>query len=216
MAVESESTAPAIRSREILDRVRAVFSEKGFDGASMQDLARAASMSAGNFYRYFPSKSAIVEALVQRSLEDAEQDFERIRSSADPRNAVRETIRNRIHNDHCDQGPIWAEIQAAAFRRPEIAVLLERMESHICRNVVELFAQIRGVPIAVAHELYWPQARLIMLLVDGLMIMHLGNASPADHARREKVVELVIDLIEKTVDQLPDVSQGPAHSRKTG
>jgi hypothetical protein len=95
-------------------------------------------------------------------------------------------------------------------------MLLERMEKQICRNVVELFAQMQGVPLAQAEEHYWPHARLIMLLVDGLMIMHLGNASPADQARREKVVELVIDLIEKTVDQLPDVSQGPALSRKTG
>jgi hypothetical protein len=68
----------------------------------------------------------------------------------------------------------------------------------------------------LAQEHYWPQARLIMLLVDGLMIMHMGSTSPADRDRREKVVELVIDLIEKTVDQLPDVSQAPAHSRKTG
>lgn len=29
----------------------------------MQDLARAAGMSVGNFYRYFPSKAAIVQAM---------------------------------------------------------------------------------------------------------------------------------------------------------
>lgn len=40
---------------EILSRLRDTFAEKGFDGASMQDLARAAGMSVGNFYRYFPS-----------------------------------------------------------------------------------------------------------------------------------------------------------------
>jgi len=216
MAVESEHTAPAIRSREILDRVRAVFSEKGFDGASMQDLARAASMSAGNFYRYFPSKAAIVEALVQRSLEDAEMDFDRIRQSGDPRKAVGETIRARIFGEACDQGPIWAEIQAAAFRRPEIAALLERMETQICRNIVNLFAQIRGVSFGEAERHYWSHARLVLLLVDGLMVMHTGKPSVAEQDRREKVVSLVIDLIEKTVDQLPDVSQGPALSRKTG
>ena len=50
------------RSVEILEGVRRAFSEKGFDGASMQDLARACGMSVGNFYRYFPSKAAIVAA----------------------------------------------------------------------------------------------------------------------------------------------------------
>ena len=52
------------RSAEILASVRSAFAAKGFDGASMQDLARAAGMSVGNFYRYFPSKAAIVEDLV--------------------------------------------------------------------------------------------------------------------------------------------------------
>ena len=42
------------RSVEILALVRQAFVEKGFDGASMQDLARSAGMSVGNFYRYFP------------------------------------------------------------------------------------------------------------------------------------------------------------------
>ncbi len=38
----------------ILAQARAAFVEKGFDGASMQDLARAAGMSAGNFYSLLP------------------------------------------------------------------------------------------------------------------------------------------------------------------
>ena len=75
-------TAPAAlsqpadaRSVEILDRVRHAFAEKGFDGASMQDLARAAGMSVGNFYRYFPSKAAIVEGLIHRDLSEIEATF---------------------------------------------------------------------------------------------------------------------------------------------
>ncbi len=59
----------------ILVQARHAFVEKGFDGASMQDLARAAGMSAGNFYRYFPSKAALVEALVNRDLEEVEREF---------------------------------------------------------------------------------------------------------------------------------------------
>ena len=72
------ATAPDLRSAEILDSARRAFVEKGFDGASMQDLARAAGMSVGNFYRYFPSKAAIVAALITRDLDEVEQDFREI------------------------------------------------------------------------------------------------------------------------------------------
>ena len=35
--------------RQLLEGVRQAFAEKGFDGASMLDLARACGMSVGNF-----------------------------------------------------------------------------------------------------------------------------------------------------------------------
>ena len=89
-------TAPAAlsqpadaRSVEILDRVRHAFAEKGFDGASMQDLARAAGMSVGNFYRYFPSKAAIVEGLIHRDLSEIEAVFASVMGSPDPLGALR-------------------------------------------------------------------------------------------------------------------------------
>lgn len=40
-----------------------VFAERGFTGATMQEIAREAGLSAGAIYRYFPSKEALIEAL---------------------------------------------------------------------------------------------------------------------------------------------------------
>ena len=77
---------PAVRPREleILDQIRGIFAEKGFDGASMQELARAAGMSVGNFYRYFPSKAAMVEAMITRDLAEVEEKFACIAAAEDP------------------------------------------------------------------------------------------------------------------------------------
>jgi AcrR family transcriptional regulator len=214
LEAENPSTAP--KSREILDRVRAVFSEKGFDGASMQDLARAAAMSAGNFYRYFPSKAAIVEALVQRNLEEAELDFHRIRHSADPRRAVRDTIRKHVEAMDCEKGAIWCEIQSTAFRRPEIAALMERMESHMCRNIIEVFAQITGVPPAVAEARFAPQARLIMMLIQGLSAMKARNEADPLYKEDRQLAALVIETIENIVDNLPGVETDAEPAKKAG
>ena len=73
-----------IRVAEILGSARVAFAEKGFDGASMQDLAKSVGMSVGNFYRYFPSKAAIVEAIVMGDLADMDRDFKAIITSDDP------------------------------------------------------------------------------------------------------------------------------------
>ena len=50
----------------------------------MQDLARAAGMSVGNFYRYFPSKAAIVEQLIAHDLAEMEGHFAEIMTSPFP------------------------------------------------------------------------------------------------------------------------------------
>src|SRR5215813_4796935 len=56
-----------IETRErILDAALTLFRRKGFDGATMRDVARAAGLSLGAAYYYFESKEALVLAYYQR------------------------------------------------------------------------------------------------------------------------------------------------------
>jgi AcrR family transcriptional regulator len=56
--------ADARRNREkVLSAARAVFSEHGRD-AQMDDVARRAGVGVGTVYRHFPTKEALIEALV--------------------------------------------------------------------------------------------------------------------------------------------------------
>ncbi len=69
---ESEpSAAPRERAgeaktRQILDGARRVFLRDGFDGASMNDVAREAGVSKGTLYVYFPSKEALFAAYIRQ------------------------------------------------------------------------------------------------------------------------------------------------------
>lgn len=51
--------------RRILDAAASCFTRLGFHGASMQEICAAAEMSPGALYRYFPSKEAIIIAIVE-------------------------------------------------------------------------------------------------------------------------------------------------------
>ena len=102
LAVQSQFPSHAdIRSAEILASVRQAFVDKGFDGASMQDLARAAGMSVGNFYRYFASKSAIIQALILQDAAQIRNDFAAIINSVDPMATLRRAIHDRISSSAC-------------------------------------------------------------------------------------------------------------------
>jgi AcrR family transcriptional regulator len=53
------------KARQILDGARRIFLRDGFDGASMNDIVRAAGVSKGTLYVYFPSKEELFAALIR-------------------------------------------------------------------------------------------------------------------------------------------------------
>lgn len=52
--------------RRIEDAVLGVFTRQGYHGTSVRDLARAAGVSIGNLYNYYPTKERLFQAVVRR------------------------------------------------------------------------------------------------------------------------------------------------------
>lgn len=199
------------RTGEILDRIKGIFAQKGFDGASMQDLARAAGMSAGNFYRYFPSKNAIIGALVQRDLDRMAEDFARILAAPDPRAAVQQAVRHRLETVEEEEGALWAEIEAAAARRPEIARMHERMEEEIQRQITRIFARVAGIDLAEAERRHAAEAQLILLMVKGAAVQSCGagrcTAAPPSPALHALVLRIVDQLLGEAAAARPQTQE---------
>ena len=181
----------------ILALARGAFAEKGFDGASMQDLARAAGMSAGNFYRYFPSKAAIVEAFIAREMALIDLAFQQIEAAPDPRAAITGMIRSRIEANNHVECAVWAEIVAAAHRRPEIAEILGAMEQTVTIHICRIFAFLKSIPVDEAARRYGTQARMVTLLVRGIeMESALCPVAP------EPLTEMVITHVGRIIDDI--------------
>ena len=85
-AAPVETLAPdgGAKRRQILDGARAVFMSDGFDGASMNDIARMAGVSKGTLYVYFDSKELLFEALIR---EDKQQHIAELAAIDAPGNA---------------------------------------------------------------------------------------------------------------------------------
>lgn len=196
------NTAPVIpladqRTAEILDSARRAFAEKGFDGASMQDIARKAGMSVGNFYRYFPSKAAIVESLIALDMAEMEQDFAAILIHPDPIQALRETVEQRITEAKCDgDGQLWAEITAAALRKPEIGEAACRMEEGIVHHLTTVFARAAGVSQTEAQTRWAAHAHLLVMMVKACAMQ------PPDNRVSTDLTRLVMRNINHTLDDI--------------
>jgi AcrR family transcriptional regulator len=205
VALSPRITAADQRLTDLLDSVRGVFAVKGFDGASMQDLAQAAGMSAGNFYRYFPSKDAIIQAMVERDLAGIENDFAAIINSPDPRAMLMRALDQNMDSHDCEEGAIWAEIRAASSRRSELGQVMARMETIIIGYLTVVLGRIAGVEPAEAATRYHAHATLLFTLVQGLMM----RRRPGDGFETSPLRGLTHVMVEAL---LAEIATGPARA----
>lgn len=182
------------RSHEILASIRQAFAEKGFDGASMQDLARAAGMSVGNFYRYFPSKAAIVVAMCGYDLSEIQGEFAEIQTSDQPMACLRDRILNHFSEESMKDGQLWAEITAAAIRKPEIGEAARQMEETIVSMLSTIFAHVTHRSVDDARQRYSGQCQLLVMLVKAMATRtaQCGPASPALAAQVVSVIDRIL------------------------
>lgn len=198
---------PSPRSDEILDMIRPTFAGKGFDGASMQDLARAAGMSVGNFYRYFPSKAAIVEAIVMRDMAHIEQDFSEVILAPAPLSELRLKLSQRLNDPNCAQdGVLWAEISAAALRKPEVAQIVAQMETMVLSYLLTVFVRVTGLQDVEVARKYAPHAGLILMLVRGNAIQKAQETALGHNHKTYDLTALIERQIQSTLDEISNVS----------
>ena len=89
--VDSDSLDGSAKRRQIMEGARTVFLASGFDGASMNDIARVSGVSKGTLYVYFDSKERLFEALIR---EERRQQAERLTDFSFENNDVRGVLFN--------------------------------------------------------------------------------------------------------------------------
>jgi AcrR family transcriptional regulator len=79
----------------LLDVARVVVAEQGAD-ASLRDIARQADVVVGTFYRHFPSREALLEALLRTSFDELTAQAAELEASSSPRDALEVWLRDCV------------------------------------------------------------------------------------------------------------------------
>ena len=83
--------------REICRIAARVFFEKGYDGASMQDIAGAVGLTKAGLYHHVGSKDRLLFEIMNYGMDILRETvIERVKSIADPRERLRQTIVGHI------------------------------------------------------------------------------------------------------------------------
>lgn len=167
---KAEARTQAQRER-ILSAAQQCFIEHGFHAAGMAKIAETAGMSPGLIYRYFESKSAIIQAIVDRQLELLREDI-RLTRQID----LAEELSEGYGTGCVDGGrrisaPLVLELSAEATRDPAIAASVRNFDTGLRQALQTWLARPKeegghALPAAITPA----RALILQMLFEGLRV----------------------------------------------
>ncbi len=115
------------RTAQIIQAATAAFAEKGFDGATMEDIADRAGINKATIYLYFDSKDALIYAIAEELFAQELNDLQAARDtpgSATERLAAYYEALIAEEADVLPVMPIFYEFCALSLRRDDVRAVL--------------------------------------------------------------------------------------------
>ncbi|RKT99238.1 TetR family transcriptional regulator [Burkholderia sp. Nafp2/4-1b] len=189
----------------LLDAGRAIFAEKGYAAASVEDIASAAGHTRGAFYSNFRGKTEMLFELLRRDRDDATAALQRITdvptgSADDAQRALLAYWRRRAAR-HASR-LIWLEAQLQAARDPifraQFGALLHERQA-LATACIEAFAARAGVSLPLPAQVL---ALGLTALCDGVQSSCAADARSAVDSQADAV--LVGFLTHTVFDRMRD------------
>lgn len=167
--LQTNPETPDRRTR-ILDAAERCFVRQGFHLTTMHHIAAEAGMSAGNLYRYFPSKDSLVEGLCERDRRDMARDFETLEGATDFMGVFAELGRRHFEDEPRDKAVLCLQIWAEATRSPAVAKFVSSFDDDLIARLTALLDTARAAGSIAPRGEPGTVARLIATLANGLFV----------------------------------------------
>lgn len=131
----SKETRDALRRDQIVAAARQCVVRRGFHATSMAQIARQVGMSVGQIYRYFPSKEAIIHAIVEGIVS---RRLEWLAAGGKPAD-IPMALAARKSDNHpfdADDRALLLEVTAEATRNPEVAETVRKADQRLHAEAV--------------------------------------------------------------------------------
>lgn len=169
----------ALTRRRLLESADAVFAERGYAGASVEEIARRAGATTGALYASFASKEVLfLELLTERAEADVREYREVFQGSASADEQARSGADRwmQILHDRPAYFPLLIEFWAYALRKPEARERLAERFAAVRAAIAEQVsagAAERGIPMST--ELADRLGLVIDALGNGLALHKLAD-----------------------------------------
>jgi AcrR family transcriptional regulator len=176
----------------IYDAALTLFRARGFESATMRDVATSAGMSLGAAYHYFPSKDAIVLAYYDEvTCEHERRVHSELTGVSDLRRRLRIPFHCKLDILQHDRPLLGALLRFAGQPDHPLSFLGANTRSMQLRNVATFGESLRDVRLPEDTRALAPLALWAMHM--GVLLYFLYDTSPAQQ-RTRRLVDNGIDL----------------------
>ncbi len=176
----------AARRKSVLDAARGLVRERGFNGTTTKQIAKACELSEATLFFYFKSKDEIFTSLLLEGIDFTRQGLEEIAEAGlEPRAALLRlwSFFGEVKREHPEYFHVFGALahpQATASVSDEVKEELGRRSGDNFRRLTSLLEDVARVPMPrMAADVLWSAFVGLMLLRDSRV--NLGaRARPTD------------------------------------
>lgn len=170
------------RMHQILDGARACFVERGFHASSIAQISAAAQVSTANIYQYYPSKEALVVALIEEDLKRHLDMIYRLVATDFRRVTVKDAFSNLFTTQEGHKIAVMrAEIASEGSRNADVAQMLRNSEATLIKAMFRGIRSAQETGRAPANvDPGWAIER-ISLAFEGIMRLYVFSPEEGGH-----------------------------------
>jgi AcrR family transcriptional regulator len=163
-AVAPKRERGRVRVEALLDAASIVFGERGYDQATMTEIAARSSTAIGSLYRFFPTKEALGETLLQRFMERSAEGLDALAARADELDAraLAEALIQHVAGAKSDR--LGAGVSAILEARGDAPDIRRAFRA---RRRKQVAAILRATNPALSQERAQDRAAVIVYILKG-------------------------------------------------
>lgn len=181
---------------KILDALQMLLEAKDIQNISVSEIARAADMGKGSLYYYFPSKEAILEALVERDYEKPLETAKNLASRSD----ISPLVRMAMIFQACRNSSIQFRTRRntpSSSSAPEQAFIHQKYLTYLTTELKPVLTDIIQQGIK-AGEIHFDHPAALAEIVLIVLAVKLDNTlTPSAPEEIEDTIQGLITLLEK-------------------
>ena len=171
---------PEERRSELIDTAERLFLEGGYENTTVSDIVKEVKVAQGTFYYYFASKQDILDAVIEREIDEPERDVIRIAYGEGDAATKLKAVANVILNFQTAKRGLIEHVHEESN-----AIMHEKMERRIIARLAPTISEVveDGVSEGLMRTDYPEETAEFMIAA----IIFLFHQPDIDSDRRERL-----------------------------